>query len=387
MQRPYASPAPTPFTVCYLLFPMHKEELSAWLGLARALVLQGRQVQDALRRRGSATQLFFASREELEGDVPVSAIDRILEVQRSTDLDREAAMLETYDLRVLTWSDDAYPVLLKEIITPPPLLFYRGALPNTSRALVSMVGSRRATPYGHLVTKELVRPLVAHNIGVVSGLAFGIDEAAHRATLEQGGYTVAVLGGSLDAPCIVPQMHAALAQEIVDAGGCLLSEYPVGTKPQPFHFPIRNRIIAGLSPLTVVIEAAQKSGSLITAQIALEENRDVAAVPGPITQQTSRGTNQLIKDGAHAITGSDDLLGLLNLDQLDAAQQLSQAHTMDDLDRQIMDALARQPCDAVGLSQTCQIPAGDLIHRLTLLELKGLVQPVGSGYFVGKQLG
>ncbi len=366
---------------------MHKEEFSAWLGLARALVLQGRQVQDALRRRGSAAQLFFASREELEGDVPTSAIDRILEVQRAVDLHKEAAALDTHDIHVLTWSDGAYPSLLKEITTPPPLLFFRGTLPNASRALVSMVGSRCATPYGHLVTKELIGHLVAHNIGVVSGLAFGIDEAAHRATLDQGGYTVAVLGGSLDAPSIRPQMHAALAQEIVDSGGCLLSEYPVGTKPQPFHFPVRNRIIAGLSPLTVVVEAAKKSGSLITAQIALEENRDVAAVPGPITQLTSRGTNQLIKDGAHVLTGPDDLLGLLNLDQLDATQQLSQAHTMDDLDRQIMEALGRQPCDAVGLARTCSAPIADLTHRLTLLELKGLVQSVGSGYYMGRQLG
>ena len=360
---------------------MEQEEFFAWLGLARALVLQSKQVQETLKRRGSAAAVFFASPEELEGGMPSTTIDRILDVRRTVDLQQEAADLERHGIRVLTWNDEAYPTLLKQIGTPPPLLFYRGALPESSQILVSMVGARHATIYGRTVTRSLVAEAVTHGIGIVSGLAFGIDETAHKTTLEQGGYTIAVLGGSLDDASIAPSYHRALANEIVQSGGCLLSEYPTGTLPQPFHFPVRNRIIAGLSPLTVVVEAAGKSGSLITAQIALEENRDVAAVPGPITSPTGRGTNQLIKDGAHVIVEPKDVLGLLNLDRLDAIERLSDQQITNADDRALMEVLSRERHDAHTLAHMCNLPVADVLHRLTLLELKGLVQSVGSGYF------
>lgn len=203
-------------------------------------------------------------------------------------------------------SDPKYPQLLRETPDPPKLLYYRGNLDLLMLPMTSVVGTRKPTPYGIEVTEIVINKLASTQV-VVSGLAYGIDALAHQQTLEMSGKTIAVLGSGLDPASIYPAEHRKLAEEIIEKGGLLLSEYPVGSPPLKFHFPARNRIIAGLSPQLIVIEAGEVSGTLITAQLALDYNREVWAVPGPITSELSRGTNMLLAAGARPLVDIENV--------------------------------------------------------------------------------
>jgi DNA processing protein len=208
-------------------------------------------------------------------------------------------------VRLVTWADQEYPVNLTHLHDPPPFLYVRGSFVPEDRIAIAIVGSRFASSYGKGVARDLARGLAEKGVTIVSGLARGIDAEAHRAALAEGGRTVAVLGSGLD--IIYPSEHKSLAAEI-PAHGAVVSEFPLGSKPDAVHFPYRNRVISGLTLGTVVVEAAENSGSLITARCALEQNREVFAVPGPITTSRSRGPHRLIKDGAKLVEGIDDIL-------------------------------------------------------------------------------
>lgn len=208
----------------------------------------------------------------------------------------------------LPW-DKAYPAILRQISTPPGALFWRGATVfDSNRQWIAVVGTRSMTSYGKRATEMVVGELVECGAGIVSGLALGVDACAHTATLDAGGCTVAVLGSGLDADSIYPRANAALAERILLSGGALVSEYPPGAESIKHHFPLRNRLIAGLCRATVVVEAGEKSGSVLTAKLALDENREVFAVPGPITSLTSKGTNELLRQGAQPCTCGADVL-------------------------------------------------------------------------------
>ncbi|MBI4175365.1 DNA-protecting protein DprA, partial [Candidatus Berkelbacteria bacterium] len=214
-------------------------------------------------------------------------------------------------IQTLKPDDPHYPPLLKEIYDPPDPLYIMGELPTTWPPLLAAVGSRKATHYGLMATTSLITPVAAGGVGIVSGLALGIDGAAHRAALAGGGITIAVLGTPIDT--IYPYQHLGLAKQILASRGLLCSETAPGGETHRGAFPRRNRIIAGMSQATLVVEAAINSGSLITAGCALHENRDVLAVPGPIQSLFSTGTNQLIKLGARPVTEPNDLLEALGL--------------------------------------------------------------------------
>lgn len=207
----------------------------------------------------------------------------------------------------LVGRDDAdYPQHLRQVYDPPPVLYVRGVLrADEGPTSVAVVGSRAATPQGRALAGRLARDLAATGVTVVSGLARGIDAAAHRGALEAGGRTVAVLGSGLDRP--YPPENAGLATAIAEGGGAVVSEFPLGTAPLPGHFPRRNRVIAGWSQAVVVVEAAERSGALVTARVALEEGREVLAVPGHPSQPASAGCNQLIKDGAALVRDALDV--------------------------------------------------------------------------------
>ena len=232
--------------------------------------------------------------------------------RRTFDPEGETAALAEHGVRVITWEDAEYPDLLKEIPSSPPVLFARGSAgPRFAQAL-AVVGTRDATPYGRDACEQLCGAAARAGVVIVSGLARGIDAIAHRAALEAGTPTVAVLGGGIDA--IHPRENAGLAERIA-ANGCILTEYPVGVKARPQHFPRRNRIISGLAQATLVVEAGKSSGALITARIALDEqNREVLAVPGGIFSPRSEGANQYIRESGAKLVGSvEDLLEELNL--------------------------------------------------------------------------
>ena len=231
--------------------------------------------------------------------------------RRTFDPQRELEALAEHGVRTITWADEAYPDLLEEIPSSPPVLFARGsAEPRFAQAL-AVVGTRDATPYGRDACEQLCGAAARAGVAIVSGLARGIDAIAHRAALDAGAPTAAVLGGGIDA--IYPRENLGLAERIM-ANGCLLSEYPVGVKARPDHFPRRNRIISGLAQATLVVEAGRSSGALLTADHALEQNREVLAVPGGIFAQSSEGVNRRIRESGAKLVGSvEDLLEELNL--------------------------------------------------------------------------
>lgn len=215
-------------------------------------------------------------------------------------------------IKLIPISSDEYPALLREIPDPPALLYVLGEKVWLNCNFISVVGTRRPTRYGINATRMIVSRLVENGIGIVSGFAYGIDTVAHMEAIKGGGYTIGVLGTGVD--IVYPKVNEGLRRDIIESKrGCLISEFPLGDNPESWHFPRRNRIISGLTQITVVIEASLKSGAMITAGYALEQGREVFAVPGNIDSENSQGTNQLIKEGAKPVTSGDDILEEFNI--------------------------------------------------------------------------
>lgn len=273
------------------------------------------------------------------------------------------------DIEVITHTDGAYPDRLGEIASPPKTLFHLGSL-DTDRPLVAIVGTRKASTYGREITHKLSFELAEAGIGIVSGLALGIDGTAHRAALEADGYTVAVMACGLDR--IYPARNRQLARDILDSGGTLISEYEAGTPPLKQHFPARNRIVAGLTQATLITEAATGSGALITANFALESDREVMAVPGPITHEGSRGTNQLIQAGALAVTGPEDILTALDMTRSDPPRTQPAADSEEEAT--LLALLAAGAQDSASLIEQTTWDVATFNRVITLMEISGKVR-------------
>ena len=270
-----------------------------WVELNMTPGIGPRAAAKLLERFGSAEAVYKATRAELEHlRLPPEAVDTIIARDLLPRAETEIFAVRKLGGEIILLDDGIYPSLLREIYDPPIVLYVKGAWSDClDRPCIGVVGSRRCSTYGQNAAIMLARDLAQHGITVVSGFARGIDAAAHRGALEAGGRTVAVLGTGIDE--VYPRDHKKLAAEILDRGGALISQFPLGTPPVSENFPYRNRIISGLSLGVVVVEAAENSGSLITARLAMEQNREVFAVPGNITSRNSFGTNYLIK-GASA---------------------------------------------------------------------------------------
>ncbi|HLY30465.1 MAG TPA: DNA-processing protein DprA [Ktedonobacterales bacterium] len=274
--------------------------------------------------------------------------------------------------------DDGYPRLLREIAAPPPLLYLRGALKPEDEWAIAIVGTRRVSAYGRQVTERLATELVGQRITVVSGLARGVDSCAHTAALAAGGRTIAVLGCGPD--LVYPPENARLAARIVEeAGGAIITEYAPGVQPEAGNFPARNRIISGLSLATLITEAPEDSGAMITARFAGEQGRDVLAVPGPITSRGSGGTNRLIQDGAKLIMDVNDVLAELNLHLVPQQMELREELPADAVEAQLLAALraAGDPQHIDDLCRATGLPTAQVSGALVMMELKGLARLVG----------
>ncbi len=285
--------------------------------------------------------------------------------------------------RLISILDAEYPLLLKATYDPPPVLYIRGSLPSDAPA-IAVVGSRKATLYGIEATDLISYELAQRGIVIVSGLARGIDTIAHKGALKASGKTIAVLGNGID--CIYPPENAGLAEEI-ECNGVLVSEYAPGIKPFALNFPARNRIISGLCSGTVVVEAAMKSGSLITAGFSLEQGRDVFSVPGNITSISSRGTNNLIKEGAKIVTCADDILEEIKYNKDNGGNDKWQMQQ-----KQLLDSLSKEEADIVKLLSNghmhidrlfCEssIDMAELNSILLGMELKGIVEQQPGKFF------
>jgi DNA processing protein len=317
------------------------------------------------------------------GDAARTALNCLLEKRRSDQPDaralraRATAAIERGVERgmvAVPWNAPTYPAALGTIIDPPFVLWARGAIVALEYPAVAMVGSRAASPYGLAVAERLAGDLASRGIAVVSGLARGIDSAAHRGALAAGGSTIAVLGSGVDV--MYPPEHAALAREI-ESTGVVMSELVPGTPPLPLFFPLRNRIISGLARAVVVIEAGEKSGSLITARMALDQGRDVLAVPGNVLSGRNRGAHALLRDGAKIVEGADDILEELGMAHGDAG-----AAGPAPADPVLASLTPGEPADLDAIADRTGVPAARLLPRLFKLELQGLVARAGGGRFV-----
>ncbi|WP_371261971.1 DNA-processing protein DprA [Pseudomonas sp. ML96] len=292
------------------------------------------------------------------------------EVRRSEDIRERATAalrwLEQEGQSLLMWEDADYPALLAELSDAPPLLFVAGARGALERPQLAMVGSRRASRPGLDTAASFARSLAGGGFVITSGLALGIDGAAHQGALDAGGATVAVLGTGLQR--IYPQRHAGLAERIVANGGALVSEMPLDCPPQASNFPRRNRIISGLSLGVLVVEASPSSGSLITARLAAEQGREVYAIPGSIHHPGARGCHQLIREGATLVESVDDILQALR-----GWQAVAPAVVAEQIDHPLLTQLRAAPQTSEGLAQACGLELSATLIALTELELEGLV--------------
>lgn len=334
---------------------------------------------------------FFGSSENiwraLEKDLIQSGLSeklaqKIISEKININPDAEWERLEKENIRMITFADPDYPKLLKEIANPPYIIYMRGEIDLNSAPMISIVGSRKFTAYGQQTATAFARDLAQAGITVVSGMALGIDAIAHRGALDAGGKTVAVLGGSLDDKNIYPRNNFNLSREIIN-NGALLSDYPVETPAGiPGNFPARNRLIAGLSLGTLVIEAGEKSGTLITASLALESNREVFAVPGSIFSPQSAGTHALIKKGAKMVTSVKDILEELDLEKRAGIEQAKNILPETKEEEIIMKILSHEPLHIDNIIKLSKLETSAASSTLALMEMKGMIKNIGGQNYI-----
>ncbi len=313
-----------------------------------------------------------------------AAVRAITRWRDAVSPDEEMEKLDRAGVSVLTSNEEAYPARLREIYDYPPVLYRRGELRPEDEYAVAVVGTRRATVYGKQVTSELAAELAAAGITIVSGLARGVDTIAHRAALDAGGRTIAVFACGLD--MIYPPENERLARDIVTCGACV-SEYPLGMRPRAENFPRRNRILSGLSLGVLVTEAAEDSGAMITARFAVEQNREVFAVPGSVLSPASRGTNRLIQDGAKLVRQASDIMEELNLTS--AARQMEMRELLPEtgIEAVLLRELGAEPCHIDEVCRRSGLPVAEVSGTLAMMELKGLVKQVGAmNYVLAREL-
>lgn len=374
-----------------------RADLADWIALNMVRGIGPRTANQLLNRFGSPAQVFAASRLSLqkEGLKP----ETIQELQDSSILDKanaEIERLEKLGAEVITLDDENYPELLREIHDPPIALYVRGDLKQAcERPCLAVVGSRRCSTYGVNVAESLSRDLAAHGLTIISGLARGIDAAAHRGALEANGLTVAVVGTGLETT--YPKEHKKLEEQVI-AHGAVVSEFPLGTPPLPQNFPYRNRILSGLCFGVLIIEASEHSGSLITARLAYEQGREVFAVPGNITSQTSFGPNFLIKDGAKLVQIWRDVVeelpreikeALLGIERPASSpnqakvQPIFESIELSEAERKILDILSADvPAHVDQLLISSEMSSSELMSSLLGLEMKDRIRQLPGKSFI-----
>jgi DNA processing protein len=297
--------------------------------------------------------------------------------------DKQLELMEKNQVRLLTFKDDTYPENLKSIYDPPPFLFIKGEIKEEDKNAIAIVGARAASAYGNQTAQKIGRELAKRGITIVSGLAWGIDSIGHSSALEENGRTVAVFGSGLDV--IYPPQNRKLAERIMQ-NGALVSEFLLGTKPEKQNFPKRNRLISGLSLGVVVIEASAKSGALLTAQHALEQNREVFAVPGNIGAKTSEGTNRLIKEGAKLVTSVEDILEELRmntpLQQREKSKIEKDSSQLSEQEKSIYDLMTGEPYHIDKIAKDIHVTTSQALSTLLSLELKGFIKQLSGKMFV-----
>jgi DNA processing protein len=347
------------------------------------------RIQELLLKFENASRILSLSSEELSAlpKIGKKLAEAIASWEQTVRIDEELTLVERAGVKIITRLDPEYPSLLKEIYDAPAVLYVRGELPDDNTRMLGVVGSRRYSHYGRKIADNISSSASFANWCVVSGLAYGIDAVAHRAALDANGKTVAVLGGGLGR--IHPQDHIPMAKEIIEKGGAVISEFPMDYAPNRRSFPMRNRIISGLSHGVLVVEAGLKSGSLITANSALEQGRTVFAVPGQADNPQARGTNNLIRNGAVLTETFDDIMNEFEFlpGMKPSAVQENEEILLDlsDDEQTIIELLMEQrEMSADQIGGHTEIPTGKLLSTLMQLEMKNLVEQIPGKRFVIK---
>jgi len=355
-------------------------ERECLIGLNLIPEVTPRRLQRLLVVGGTARGIWRMSPTQMRETIGQKATERILPQLRRESITQEEDQAESCGVRLATWNEPEYPALLREIAQPPPVLYIRGTLSLNKMALaVAVVGTRRASRYGKLIGRRMGNGLARIGICVVSGLAMGIDEQAHCGALEAGGQTVAVLGGGMERA--IREARSGLARQIAESGA-VISEFPMAFPPAKWTFPQRNRIIAGLSRGVVVVEAPERSGALITARAALEEGREVFAVPGDVVRRGSRGTNRLIRDGAKLVESAEDVAeefqSVVVRTGADRAMRTEALARMSDEHRRVYEQIGVDPVHVDAIIAVGNLTPARAAHVLLDLELADLVAEVGG---------
>jgi len=283
-------------------------------------------------------------------------------------------------IQTIKKSSRNYPEILKEISDAPKQLYVRGNLPKDHNLNFAIVGTRAASDYGRTLTFKIAKELAELGFNIVSGLALGIDTQAHLGALEGKGRTTAVMGSAIDDNSIYPSENLNLVKKIISSGGAVISEYEPGTKSEIWFFPERNRIISGLSRGVLVVEAPEKSGALITARVALEQNREVFAIPGSIFSKNSIGTNNLIKSGAKMVTTVDDILEELNLTELKTEKGIEKEENLTKEEKIILKIIEKEPIHTDKICKISKMAAGQVLSIVSVLEIKGIIKNIGGKF-------
>jgi DNA processing protein len=349
------------------------EEKHYWIGLN--MLLTPRRFRLLLEHFPSAREIWEAPVERLRAIPGMEHLAEEFVAQRAAvqpRLEEELEVIARLGLKIITLADGGYPQPLRSLPNPPPVLYLLGDYQERDELAIALVGTRRSTPYGRMVAEQLARGLSELGLTVVSGLALGIDTAAHRGALAAGGRTIAVLGSGFARP--YPPQNLRLMREIA-ASGAVLSEFPLQTEPDRWNFPRRNRIISGLARGVVVVEAPERSGALITARLALDQGREVFAVPGRITDEASRGVHQLIKAGAKLVEDVEDIIEEFpDLRAVLAAPRAREQPELTPLEERVLAALDWEPLHFDEVLESTGLSHAELAHGLLQLQLKDLIR-------------
>ncbi len=357
-----------------------------WIGFNLVKGIGTVRFRSLLDTFGDAKTAWQASPDELrQSGLNEKLIENFITIRNDISLDLIWKNICQKGISVLTWEDKDYPDRLREIPQSPPVLYIRGEIMPEDDWAVAIVGTRRITAYGRQVTEKIAVKMAQAGVTVVSGLARGVDGVAHKAILDAGGRTIAVLGCGLDQ--VYPPEHRKLAERIAQTGA-LISDYPPGTKPEASNFPPRNRIISGMSLATVIVEAGRRSGALITAGFAAEQGKDVFAVPGNVFSPQSQGTNKLIQDGARILINPQEILETLDLTRINEQSEARTILPTNATEAKLFNILGHEPMHVDEIGNLTELSIEAVTSTLALMELKGMVRQVGGmRYTAVKEIG
>ncbi len=370
---------------------MNDEILKYWIALKSIKGIGYVSFPALADRFGSPAAVFSASVSDLQQTEGISSriASAIVDFRDWDNIKVELELIHKYNVKIVTYRDESYPRQLLNVYDRPPYIYVRGNL-NSEDINIAIVGSRAASTYGKYTTERISRDLALQGVTVVSGMARGIDSSAHRGAITAHGRTVAILGSGLDV--IYPPENKKLFADIID-NGAVISEFPMGTPPRSTNFPARNRIISGMSYGVVIVEAGEKSGSLITARLALEQGREVFAVPGSIDSAGSRGTNKLIKQGAKLIENTEDILEEI-LPQIEQKKPLKgfsanetlnasnpRVEKLNAVEQKLYDLVSPKRMHIDDLISLTGFSSADILSALTTMELKGIVRQHPGKFF------